>query len=63
MNKSGILIEIPEFGTQEIHTIVSDYTGTCQSEAAGKSQNLCCLVTNTVSRKLGGVLEASLRWP
>jgi soluble P-type ATPase len=28
MNKSGILIEIPRFGTREIHTIVSDYTGT-----------------------------------
>ena len=26
--KPGILIEIPGFGTREIHTIVSDYTGT-----------------------------------
>lgn len=28
MDKSGILIEIPGFGTRDIRTIVSDYTGT-----------------------------------
>ena len=28
MAKQGILIEIPRFGTREINTIVSDYTGT-----------------------------------
>ena len=28
MNKPGILIEIPGFGTREIRTIISDYTGT-----------------------------------
>jgi soluble P-type ATPase len=28
MNKRGIVIEIPGFGTREIRTIVSDYTGT-----------------------------------
>ncbi len=28
MNKPGILIEIPGFGTRDIRTIVSDYTGT-----------------------------------
>ena len=28
MKKAGILIEIPGFGTREIRTIVSDYTGT-----------------------------------
>ncbi len=28
MKKPGVLIEIPGFGTREIHTIVSDYTGT-----------------------------------
>jgi soluble P-type ATPase len=28
MSKPGILIEIPGFGTREIRTVVSDYTGT-----------------------------------
>jgi soluble P-type ATPase len=28
MSKLGIRIEIPGFGTREIHTLVSDYTGT-----------------------------------
>jgi len=28
MRKVGILIEIPGLGTKEIHTVVSDYTGT-----------------------------------
>jgi soluble P-type ATPase len=28
MDKLGILIEIPGFGTREIRTVVSDYTGT-----------------------------------
>jgi soluble P-type ATPase len=31
MMKPGILIEIPGFGTREIHTVVSDYTGTLSS--------------------------------
>src|SRR5438874_1950571 len=35
----------------------------CRPEAAGKSQDLRRLATTTVSRKVGGVLEASLRWP
>src|SRR5205823_3870820 len=35
----------------------------CRSEAAGKSQDLRRLATTTVSRKVGSVLEASLRWP
>ncbi|MGH9685614.1 MAG: HAD family hydrolase [Candidatus Acidiferrales bacterium] len=28
MKKPGIVIEIPGFGTREIHTVISDYTGT-----------------------------------
>ena len=28
MTKPGILIEIPGFGSREINTVVSDYTGT-----------------------------------
>jgi hypothetical protein len=28
MDKLGILIEIPRFGTREIRTVVSDYRGT-----------------------------------
>lgn len=28
MGKAGIMIEIPGFGAREIHTIVSDFTGT-----------------------------------
>jgi soluble P-type ATPase len=48
MKKPGIVIEIPGFGTREIHTVISDYTGTLSS--GGK-------LAGTVREKLLKLLE------
>lgn len=48
MMKPGVVIEIPRFGTREIHTVVSDYTGTLSR--GGK-------VTPGVREKLATLLD------
>lgn len=75
MEKSGILIEIPGFGTREINTVVSDYTGTLSCDGRltpgvrGKLETLLDLVDirivssdsfGTVTEELRGIVKPDI---